>query len=325
MFKILLDKLKEAFGSVLPVTLIVLAVSCTPLVTLSFKQLVVFSICAIFLIVGIGLFNLGADLAMTPMGEHVGSGLTKSRRLQLLVSVCFVMGVLITVAEPDLSVLAEQVRAAVEPTLLIATIGVGVGCFLALSIIKIVFKRDLSTIIIFFYLMLFMLGMLMLTFGKDMFVPLAFDSGGVTTGPITVPFIMALGVGVAGAIGGKSANENSFGLIALCSVGLLPVILGVAREVLVALGLIVVFFLLLQFTVLRLPWSRIVPMAFGIVYTFVGLVVFLTAVAVGFMPIGFELGKQLGAMPRALVVAGFVLGLVVVLTEKWELAQKMVH
>ena len=338
MFKILLDKLKEAFGSVLPVTLIVLAVSCTPLVTLSFKQLVVFSICAIFLIVGIGLFNLGADLAMTPMGEHVGSGLTKSRRLQLLVSVCFVMGVLITVAEPDLSVLAEQVRAAVEPTLLIATIGVGVGCFLALSIIKIVFKRDLSTIIIFFYLMLFMLGMLMLTFGKDMFVPLAFDSGGVTTGPITVPFIMALGVGVAGAIGGKSANENSFGLIALCSVGpiialmglvifskgdltyqlsesaysidaslgmnFLPVILGVAREVLVALGLIVVFFLLLQFTVLRLPWSRIVPMAFGIVYTFVGLVVFLTAVAVGFMPIGFELGKQLGAMPRALVVAG---------------------
>ena len=337
MFKILLDKLKEAFGSVLPVTLIVLAVSCTPLVTLSFKQLVVFSICAIFLIVGIGLFNLGADLAMTPMGEHVGSGLTKSRRLQLLVSVCFVMGVLITVAEPDLSVLAEQVRAAVEPTLLIATIGVGVGCFLALSIIKIVFKRDLSTIIIFFYLMLFMLGMLMLTFGKDMFVPLAFDSGGVTTGPITVPFIMALGVGVAGAIGGKSANENSFGLIALCSVGpiialmglvifskgdltyqlsesaysidaslgmnFLPVILGVAREVLVALGLIVVFFLLLQFTVLRLPWSRIVPMAFGIVYTFVGLVVFLTAVAVVVLaePAVHVLNKQVEEVTGGLV------------------------
>ena len=214
MFKILLDKLKEAFGSVLPVTLIVLAVSCTPLVTLSFKQLVVFSICAIFLIGGIGLFNLGADLAMTPMGEHVGSGLTKSRRLQLLVSVCFVMGVLITVAEPDLSVLAEQVKNAVEPTLLIATIGIGVGCFLALSIIKIVFKKDLSTIIIFFYLVLFMLGMVMVTFGKDVFVPLAFDSGGVTTGPITVPFIMALGVGVAavrskGQIHSGAALEKS--------------------------------------------------------------------------------------------------------------------
>ena len=96
---------------------------------------------------------------------------------------------------------------------MIGTIGVGVGCFLALSITKIVFKKDLSTIIIFFYLVLFMLGMVMVTFGKDVFVPLAFDSGGVTTGPITVPFIMALGVGVAGAIGGKNANENSFGLI----------------------------------------------------------------------------------------------------------------
>lgn len=349
MFKILQDKLKEAFGSVLPVTLIVLAVSCTPLVSLSFKQLVVFSICAIFLIVGIGLFNLGADLAMTPMGEHVGSGLAKSRRLLLLVSVCFVMGVLITVAEPDLSVLAEQVKNAVEPTLLIATIGIGVGLFLVVSIVKIVFKRDLSTIIIFFYLVLFMLGMLMVTFGKDMFVPLAFDSGGVTTGPITVPFIMALGVGVAGAIGGKNANENSFGLIALCSVGpiialaglvifskgdltyhlsheaysidaclgmnLIPTVLKVAREVLVALGLIVIFFMVLQIAVLKLSWSKLIQMAFGIVYTFVGLVIFLTAVAVGFMPVGFELGQQLGRMPKALVVAGFVLGLVVVLAE----------
>ncbi len=349
MFKILWDKLREAFASVLPVTLIVLAVSFTPLVQLTFKQLVVFCVCAVFLTGGIGLFNLGADLAMTPMGEHVGSGLTKSRRLQLLASVCFVMGVLITVAEPDLSVLAEQVKNAVEPTLLIATIGIGVGLFLGLSIVKIVFKRDLSTIIIFFYMLLFMFGMLMVTFGKDMFVPLAFDSGGVTTGPITVPFIMSLGVGVAGAIGGKNANENSFGLIALCSVGpiialmglvifshgdltyqlsesaysidaclgsnFLPTIVDIAVEVIVALGLIVIFFMLLQLTVLRLSWNKLIPMAFGIVYTFVGLVVFLTAVAVGFMPIGFELGKQLGNMPHALVTAGFVLGMVVVLAE----------
>ena len=349
MFKIFWDKLKEAFASVLPVTLIVLAVSFTPLVSFSPKQLIVFAICAVFLVGGIGLFNLGADLAMTPMGEHVGSGLAKSRRLMLLVSVCFVMGVLITVAEPDLSVLAEQVKNAVEPTLLIATIGIGVGIFLVLSIVKIVFKKDLSTIIIFFYLALFMFGMLMVSFGKDMFVPLAFDSGGVTTGPITVPFIMALGVGVAGAIGGKNANENSFGLIALCSVGPIialmglvilskgdltyqlsesaysieaslgenfgPTIFGVVKEVSVALGLIVIFFMLLQISILRVSKTKLAQMSFGIVYTFVGLVVFLTAVAVGFMPIGFELGKQLGNMPRALVVAGFVLGMVVVLAE----------
>ena len=349
MLKILSEKLKESFASVLPVTLIVLVLSFTPLVHFSTKELIVFAICAIFLVIGIGLFNLGADLAMTPMGEHVGSGLTKSRKVLLLLSVCFVMGVLITIAEPDLSVLAEQVKNAVEPMLLIVTVGIGVGLFLLIAIMKIVWKKDLSTIIIFFYMALFMLGMLMLTFGKEQFVPLAFDSGGVTTGPITVPFIMALGVGVAGAIGGKRANENSFGLIALCSIGpiialmglvlfakgnltyelspssysidaslgqnFFPTVAGVAKEVLVALGLIVVFFLALQFVALRLSRAKFVQMSFGICYTFVGLVVFLTAVTVGFMPIGFELGCELAKMPRALVVSGFVIGMVVVLAE----------
>lgn len=349
MLNILMDKLKEAFTSVLPVALIVLIVSFTPLVTLSIKEMVVFAICALFLVLGIGLFNLGADLAMTPMGEHVGAGLAKSRRLILLVSVCFVMGVLITVAEPDLSVLAEQVKAAVNPGILIGTVGVGVGLFLLLAIFKIVFKKDLSSIIIFFYMVLFMLGMLMISMGRTSFVPLAFDSGGVTTGPITVPFIMALGVGVAGAIGGKNANENSFGLIALCSVGpilalmglilfakgdlnyqlsesaysidanlgshFIPTVLGVAKEVVVALGLIVAFFVVLQIFILKLTRKKLTQIGFGIVYTFVGLVIFLTAVAVGFMPIGFELGQQLAQMPRILVVAGFVIGMVVVLAE----------
>ena len=349
MLKILAEKLREAFASVLPVTLIVLVLSFTPLVDFTARELIVFAVSAVLLVVGIGLFNLGADLAMTPMGEHVGSGLTKSRKLLLLLSVCFVMGVLITVAEPDLSVLAEQVKNAVEPMLLIVTVGIGVGFFLLLAIVKVVWKKDLSTIIIFFYMALFMLGMLMLTFGKEQFVPLAFDSGGVTTGPITVPFIMALGVGVAGAIGGKNANENSFGLIALCSIGPIialmglvifskgdltyklspesysidaslgenftPTVAAVAHEVLVALGLIIVFFLALQFVALRLSRSKLVQMSFGICYTFVGLVVFLTAVTVGFMPVGFELGCNLAKMPRALVVSGFVIGMVVVLAE----------
>lgn len=340
MIKILFEKMKEAFASVLPVTLIVLVVSFTPLVTLSTKELVVFAVSALFLTLGIALFNLGADLAMTPMGEFVGSGLAKSRRLLLLLSVCFVMGVLITVAEPDLSVLAEQVKNAVEPVLLILTIGVGVGLFLLLSILKIVFKRDLSSIIIFFYMVLFMLGMVMVSVGRDVFVPLAFDSGGVTTGPITVPFIMALGVGVAGAIGGKNASENSFGLIALCSVGpilaliglvifskgdlsyslseasysidanlgenFIPVVLGVAKEVLVALGLIVVFFMVLQITVLRLSKAKMLQIAFGIVYTFGGLVIFLTAVAVGFMPIGFLLGRNLPKCRRRSLFLGLL-------------------
>ena len=343
MQKILFEKLKEAFASVLPITLIVLVVSHTPLVTFSLKEQIVFTVSAIFLIIGIGLFNLGADLAMTPMGAYVGAGLTKSRRLLLLVSVCFVMGVLITVAEPDLSVLAEQVKNAVRPILLISTIGVGVGIFLLLAILKIVFKKDLSLIIIFFYMVLFMLGMLMVSVGRNAFVPLAFDSGGVTTGPITVPFIMALGVGVAGAIGGKHASEN------LCSVGpilalmglvvfskgdltyelstaaysvdaslgdnFLPAVMVIAREVLVALGLIVVFFCALQWTVLKLPMVKLVQVGVGILYTFFGLVIFLTAVTVGFLPIGFEIGCELAKRPHALVAAGFIIGMVVVLAE----------
>lgn len=349
MFKILLGKLKESFESVLPITLIVMLVSFTPLVSLTPKELAVFAVCAVFLVIGIGLFNLGADLAMTPMGEHVGSGLAKSKRLILLVSICFIMGVLITIAEPDLSVLAEQVKNAVTPAMLIGTIGVGVGLFLLFAILKVVFRYDLSAMITFFYMTLFMLGMLMVSMGKDVFVPLAFDSGGVTTGPITVPFIMALGVGVAGAIGGKNSNENSFGLIALCSIGpiialmglilfskgdltyelsesaysidaslgknFMPTILAVAKEVIVALSLIVVFFTILQVTVLKLSKSKLVQIGFGIAYTFIGLVIFLTAVTVGFMPIGFELGQQLAQLPKALVIAGFVIGMVVVLAE----------
>ncbi len=349
MFKSFFEKLHEAFSSVLPVTLIVLFLSFTPLVELSTKELVVFLVCAVFLIAGIGLFNLGADLAMTPMGEQVGSGLAKSRKLQLLASVCFAMGVLITIAEPDLSVLADQVKQAVHPTLLVATVGVGVGLFLLLSIIKIVFRLDLSSIIIFFYMVLFMLGMLMVSMGREIFVPLAFDSGGVTTGPITVPFIMALGVGVAGAIGGKNAGENSFGLIALCSVGpilalmglvlfskgdltyslepaaysvdaclgshFIPTVLEVAKEVFVALALIVVFFMVLQFFAFKLSRNSLLRIGFGICYTFAGLLIFLTAVKVGFMPIGFKLGCNLAKTPHILVAAGFVIGMVVVLAE----------
>ena len=136
MGKALLLKLKEALISVLPVAVIVLIISFTPLVDLNATETAAFAVCAVLLILGIGLFNLGADLAMTPMGEHVGSGLTKSKKILVLISVCFLMGVLITVAEPDLSVLAGQVEAVMNSTVLIVTVGVGVGIFLVLAVLK---------------------------------------------------------------------------------------------------------------------------------------------------------------------------------------------
>ena len=219
MRKALTAKLWEALTSVMPVAGLVLIISFTPLAPLAWLDRLVFIVSALLLVIGIGLFNLGADLAMMPMGKHVGEGLTKSKKIGVLVAVCFLLGVLITVAEPDLSVLAGQVSAVINPTLLIVTVGIGVGLFLVFAVIRIVLKGDLTALLMFFYMLLFALASLLISAGKGSLLPLAFDSGGVTTGPITVPFIMALGLGIAQAFAGRNAEENSFGLIALCSVG----------------------------------------------------------------------------------------------------------
>ncbi len=345
---ILFKKLKEAFVSVLPVSVIVLILNLTPLVDVSGKEMGVFLVSSVFLILGIGLFNLGADLAMTPMGEHIGIGLTKSRKLWLLLLVCFSMGVFITVAEPDLSVLATQVKDVIDPTVLILTVGLGVGLFLLISVLKIVFRKPLSSLLMFFYMLLFALASLMVMNGNGGFLALAFDSGGVTTGPITVPFIMALGVGIAITLGGKNVGENSFGLIAMCSVGpvLAVILLGifarggvsyelpdyameshlggafrgtlfsVIKEVSLAIALVVVFFAILQLFCLKLPWKKLCRLFVGIIYTVLGLVIFLTAVTVGFMPIGYKIGSGLAqSSPYLLVGFGLLLGLVTVLAE----------
>ncbi len=347
MGKTLLLKLKESLISVLPIAIIVLILSFTPLAPLTTTEQITFAVCAVLLILGIGLFNLGSEIAMTPMGEHVGTGLTKSKKVIVLVSVCFIMGVLITVAEPDLSVLADQVSSVMNNMVLIITVGLGVGLFLVLAILKIVFKKDLSLLLMFFYMALFAVSALLIETGKNNFLALSFDSGGVTTGPITVPFIMALGFGIATTIGGRNANENSFGLIALCSIGPILAVMVLSlcsgggsintdailegyetmeslghiigntfKDVAIALGLIVIFFFILQFTVLKLPRKKLAQIGIGIVYTFFGLVIFLIAVEVGFMPIGFKLGQEIAAFSEpVLAVFGFVIGLVVVLAE----------
>ena len=258
------------------------------------------------------------------------------------------MGLLITVAEPDLSVLAGQVSAVMNSTVLILTVGVGVGLFLVMAVLKIVFHSDLTSILMFFYLFLFSVAALLIESGKGAFLPLSFDSGGVTTGPITVPFIMALGVGIALTVGGRNASENSFGLIALCSVGPIaavlllsltakgdltfaipdysmdailshgigPLFVDMMLEVGKSLILVVIVFFILQAVILKLPRTKIIQILFGIVYTFVGLVLFLSAVAMAFMPIGFKIGLQMAAYnPSLLTAFAFILGMVVVLAE----------
>lgn len=342
------EKIKEALISALPVTAIVYLLALTPLVNFSSAELVTFTIGAVLLILGIGMFNLGADLAMTPMGVHMGAGLSRQKKIGLLLAVCFVMGMLITVAEPDLQVLAKQVSAVMNGTVLIYAVGIGVGLFLVVSVMKIIFKKSLSHILMLFYMLLFALALMLVVSGGESLLPLAFDSGGVTTGPITVPFIMALGVGIANVLGDRRSKDSSFGLVALCSVGpvLAVLLLGIfsnsdmnyqvpdyavssdimgaflhalgntAKEVAIALGMIVVCFGICQVLFLKLPKRRLMRIAVGVAFTYVGLVIFLTGVNVGFMPIGYKLGTALADTNRwLLVLFGLIIGVLVVLAE----------
>ena len=341
-------KIKEALLSALPITAIVYVLSLTPWFDFSGVELITFTVGAVLLVVGLGLFSLGADLAMTPMGSHVGAGLSRQRKLGLLLGVCFVLGMLITIAEPDLQVLAKQVSAVMNGTVLVYAVGIGVGAFLMVAILRIVFRKALSNILMLFYMLLFALALMLVVNGNAPLLPLSFDSGGVTTGPITVPFIMALGVGISSVLGDRHSQENSFGLVSLCSIGpvLAVLLLGIfssndlsysvpnyavssditgsflhtaihtCEEVALALGLIVVFFLLCQVIFLKLPFKRLKKIGIGVFFTYIGLVMFLTGVNVGFMPIGYKLGYELAQLNEGLLIGlGLLMGVLVVLAE----------
>lgn len=207
------EKVMESLTSVLPITLIVLLLSVT-LTPMPTGTLLMFLVGAVLLILGMGFFSLGADMAMMPMGEALSASLTKTRRISLVVPVFFVLGVMVTVAEPDLQVLANQVPAIPNPVL-IWTVAAGVGLFLVMAVLRTLFKIRLSVLLLIFYLIVFCVA----AFTPPDFLAVAFDSGGVTTGPITVPFIMALGIGMASVRADRSSQEDSFGMVALASIG----------------------------------------------------------------------------------------------------------
>ena len=342
--RVLAEKLKEAAASVLPVTAIV-AVLCLALVRVDVGLMLSFLLGSGLLILGMGLFTLGAELSMSRIGNLIGAKMTKSRKLWFILAVSFLLGVAITMAEPDLQVLATNVPA-IDKTVLIVTVSVGVGLFLMLCMVRILFSVSLRLLLIVFYALLF-LGAFLSDAG---FLSVAFDSGGVTTGPMTVPFIMALGVGVASIRSDENAKADSFGLVALCSIGpvMAVMLLGAIYprdtqadvgmviggfettvelggaylrslptymlEVAMALLPIFVFFLLFQVFSLhlrRLPLTKIVM---GVGYTFLGLVLFLTGVNVGFSPLGYVLGKELVTsglsallIPLAMLMGWFII------------------
>ena len=341
------EKISESLAAVLPITGIVLMLSIF-LIPMELGSVVMFLTGAFMLIIGMGFFQLGAEMAMTPIGEGVGVQISKMQKLLTVLLTGFLMGVIITVSEPDLQVLAGQVPS-VPNAVLIFTVAVGVGLFLALAIVRIRYKISLSMLLIICYLALILVSM----FVPKEFLAVAFDSGGVTTGPMTVPFIMAMGVGLASVRSDKNAANDSFGLVALSSVGpiLAVLILGCffkpteaaynltdvatvvttqdvarvfaqglplyAKEVLLSLVPILWVFLIFQWFTKRYHGLQVKRIIIGFGYTYVGLVLFLCGANIGFAPVGAYLGKELAGVPFRwiLVPIGALIGYYIVKAE----------
>ncbi len=341
------EKIQESLSAVLPITCIVLLLSIF-LVPMELGTVVMFLAGAFMLIVGMGFFQLGAETAMTPLGEGIGVQLSRIRKIGFITLIAFAVGLIITISEPDLQVLAEQVPS-IPNIILILTVAIGVGIFLAIAVLRIVFKVSLSTLLIFFYTMLITVSF----FVPKEFTAVAFDSGGVTTGPMTVPFIMALGVGLASMRNGKNASDDSFGLVALSSIGpiLTVLILGCfytptetvysgidiskvittqdvarefgqyipkyAEEVFVSIAPIMAVFVIFQIICRRYSKREITRIIVGFIYTYAGLVLFLCGVNVGFAPLGSFMGEQIASLPYKwiLVPLGALIGYFIVKAE----------
>ncbi len=341
------EKVREALASVLPITVIVL-VLCFSFAPLPVDILLAFLVGAALLIVGMGFFTLGAEAAMTPIGEQAGAKMASSRKLWLIVLLSFLIGVVVTISEPDLQVLANQVPS-IPNMLLIGAVAVGVGVFLVVALLRILFQVPLQWLIVGSYTIVFLLAGFFVP--KD-FLAVAFDSGGVTTGPMTVPFIMALGLGVSSIRSDESAAQDSFGLVSLCSVGpILAVLLlamqfpasgaytpsampeaadsralgglffaafpEYAKEVFLCLFPIAAFFAIFQMAALHLNFKKVLKIIVGLLYTYIGLAVFLTGVNVGFLPAGTYLGSQIAQQSYSwvLVPIGMLMGWFIVQAE----------
>lgn len=341
----LAEKIRESAVSVLPI-LILVGLLCLFLTPMQPQLLLAFLIGALMLILGMGLFSLGAEQSMTPIGTKIGTALTKTKNLPLILDVSFLLGFAITVAEPDLQVLAETVPH-ISSTVLLVTVGIGVGLFMSLCMYRIITGANLRWLLLGCYALIFLLA----AFTDPDFLCIAFDSGGVTTGPMTVPFILAMGMGVANIRSDNRAEADSFGLVALCSIGpILSVLLlgffydggeAVAelshtslptttaiggaflaalpvyfKEMAIAMLPIVGIFLIFQLALLRLTRRRLVKILIGLLYTYLGLVLFLTGVNIGFSTLGAELGAALGrTAPQWLIPLAIVLGWFIISAE----------
>ena len=352
-----IEKCKESVISVVPIVILVLLLHLT--VAPLGDALPRFLAGAALFIIGLGLFLVGADIGVLPVGQKVGSTLTAKRNLALMLMVGFVVGFIITVAEPDVQVLAAQVTGVapvIAPMALVCIIAAGVGFFVAVAMGRIIFQLPLKLLIFLCYALVFLCAF----FVPDLFLGIGFDAGGATTGPMTVPFIMALGVGVAAVRGGSHAGDDSFGFVGLASVGpiLAVLMLGlfaspaapasaaavesapaglaahflhllpeVTHEVSMALGPLAVLFLLFRLFLIKLSRRQTIRMVMGLLYTFFGVILFFLGVKGGFMPAGDMLGALLSTPEHRflLIPVALILGAVVVCAEPavWILTEQV--
>lgn len=337
------EKLREAAFSVIPIVLLVV-ILCFTIVPVRTDLMLNFVLGTLLVILGISFFSLGAEMSMTPIGTKIGTAMTKTKKLPFILAASFALGFAVTVAEPDLQVLAETVPH-INNTVLVVTVGAGVGIFLMLCMVRILSGIKLRWMLLAFYVLIFLLAAIT---DRD-FLGIAFDSGGVTTGPMTVPFILALGVGVSNIRSDKKAEADSFGLVALSSIGPILAVLmlgffysGEGGETVIseklfsttgeigaeyimslphylsemALSLlpIAAIFLLFQLFSLRLSKMALGKIMIGLLYTYAGLVLFLTGVNVGFSPLGTVLGASLATgwtkvllIPVAMLFGWFII------------------
>ena len=341
------EKLTESLQAVLPIVCIVM-VLCFSIAPISPSILLCFLMGAVMIVLGLMFFTLGAETSMSPMGERVGVAMTRTKKLWLVVSVSFILGFIVTISEPDLQVLAQQVPSIPNGVIVLA-VALGVGLFLVVALLRMLFGIPLNKLLVGCYIVVFVLTI----FVPVSFWAVAFDSGGVTTGPMTVPFIMALGVGISAIRSDRHAANDSFGLVALCSVGpiLAVLVLGMLykpdgsayvppvmpeiadsaelwqmfrvglptyiEEIAVSLAPIILFFGIFQVVSLKLPMRQLRKMLVGLAYTYIGLVLFLTGANVGFMPAANYLGQQMASHDfRWLIVpVGMLIGFFIVKAE----------
>lgn len=345
---LLAEKTKDVTRTLLPVVILVLLL-CFTLVDVESNVFTRFLVGSVMLLIGLSIFLWGVDLAMNPIGEHMSREIATSRTFLKLAILSFLLGFLITVAEPDMLVLGSQIEAAsggvMSASVIVYMVSIGVGVLISLGVFRLLGDMPLNRFMMITYGVIFILAI----FVSEEFLAIAFDSSGATTGALTTPFILAISLGLSIIKGGRHSEENAFGLVGIMSAGpilavmLLSVLTGqkniqssevefivsegvlgpimdvlptIFVESIIALLPITILFFIFNFTKFKLSKDELSRIIKGLLLTLVGLVLFLTAAASGFMDMGRVIGMELAGMNKWLLIGiGFLMGLIVVLVE----------